>query len=540
MYILTGDNNAMQLLRKLLRRNMKPLTENAQASNTSQPDRQWLKASLDENIGHIKDSIGRSTDIIIRETRIGKAGTIRMAVVFTDGLADNTVINQFIMESLMLDISVSELDPGKSVMQELKVHALTIGEVNEVRDFEALLHAVLSGYTVILLDGETAALSAGTQGWKDRGVTETSTESVVRGPREAFSETLRTNTSLIRRKIKDPNLWLETMQIGRVTKTDVAIMYIHGIASDQIVEEVRSRLGRIDTDSILESGYIEELIQDETYTPFPTVYNTERPDVIAAELVEGKVVILVDGTPAVLVVPALFVSFLHAAEDYYHRFDISTLVRILRYVGVFIALLGPSLYVAITTYHQEMLPTELLISLAAQREGVPFPALVEAIMMEVAFEILREAGLRMPRTIGPAVSIVGTLVIGQAAVEAGIISAAMVIVVSTTAIASFVFPSYSLANSFRMLRFPLMGLAATFGLFGVIVGIIGIVLHLSSLRSFGVPYLSPFAPMIKEDQKDAIVRFPQWALFSRPRLINQKNIVRQNDNYPQPKGRKQR
>lgn len=532
----------MKLLKKLLNRGAKPLpgtvAGNMNPASTAKP---LIKASLDENLDYVRKSIGHSTDIIIRETRIGQNGVLRMGIIFTEGLADKSVINDFIMETLMLEVKTAELDAELSrsayALQVIKSKALTIGDILEVTDYDTMLHSILSGDTIILLDGNSVAINAGTKGWKDRGVTETSKESVVRGPRESFSETLRTNTALIRRKIKDPNLWLETQQIGRLTKTDVAIMYINGIANDKIVEEVRTRLARIDIDSILESGYIEELIQDKTYSPFPTIYNTERPDVVAAELVEGKVVILVDGTPVVLVVPALFVSFLHSAEDYYHRFDISSLVRILRYVGVFIALLGPSLYVAITTFHQEMLPTELLIGLAAQREGVPFPAFIEAIMMEVAFEILREAGLRMPRTIGPAVSVVGTLVIGQAAVEAGIVSAAMVIVVSTTAIASFVFPSYSLASSFRMLRFPLMGLAASFGLVGIIVGLIGIVLHLTSLRTFGVPYMSPFAPLIIDDQKDAIFRFPQWFMLSRPRLINQKNVIRQNMSKTDPKGR---
>jgi spore germination protein KA len=280
----------------------------------------------------------------------------------------------------------------------------------------------------------------------------------------------------------------------------------------------------------LESGYIEELIQDETYTPFPTVYNTERPDVIAAGLLEGRVAILIDGTPFVLLVPALFGQFNQAAEDYYQRADIGTLLRLLRYLSFFIALLGPSLYIAITTFHQEMIPTPLLISLAAQREGVPFPAFIEALVMELTFEILREAGVRLPRAVGQAVSIVGALVIGQAAVEAGIISAAMVIVVSVTAIASFVFPSYNMAISVRILRFGLMGLAASFGLFGITLGLIAIVLHLCSLRSFGIPYMSPFAPFILADQKDMLFKVPLWGMFSRPRLISQKNVIREQ--YP--------
>jgi spore germination protein KA len=325
---------------------------------------------------------------------------------------------------------------------------------------------------------------------------------------------------------------METKQIGRETQTQVAVMYIKGIAEEAIIQEVHRRLDRIDIDGILESGYIEELIQDGTYSPFPTIYNSERPDVIAAELLEGKIAILVDGTPFVLVVPAFFVSFLHAPEDYYHRADISSLIRILRYIGMLIAFIAPSLYIAVTTFHQEMLPTDLLIGLAAQREGVPFPAFIEALLMELAFEILREAGIRMPRTIGPAVSVVGTLVIGQAAVEAGIVSPAMVIVVAITAISSFSFPSYSIANSFRMLRFPLMGLAASFGLYGIIVGVIALILHLCSLRTFGIPYMSPIAPFNLPDQKDVFIRAPWWAMVLRPKLLNRKNVTREKKNPP--------
>lgn len=490
-----------------------------------------LKNSLQENFRHIHEKLGYSTDIIIREVRIGKNGDQNMGIIYTDGLADKKVITDFIMESVMLDIKMSDeadrqIASAPNPVQVLKDYALTIGDIKDVSDFETLFASILSGEAVVLLDGHSHGIAASTRGWKDRGVTEPNTESVVRGPREAFTETLRTNTALLRRKIKNPNLWLETKTIGRVTRTDVAVMYIKGIANDKVVEEVRARLERIDIDGILEGGYIEEMIQDNNYSPFPTIYNSERPDVIAAELLEGKIAIMVDGTPFVLVVPALFVSFLNAAEDYYHRADISSLVRFLRYIGIFISLLGPPLYIAITTFHQEMLPTPLLISLAAQREGVPFPAFIEALMMEVAFEILREAGLRMPRTIGPAVSVVGTLVIGQAAVEAGIVSPAMVIVVSVTAISSFVFPSYSMANAFRMLRFPLMGLAASFGLFGIIVGLIAMVLHLCSLRSFGVPYMSPIAPLIPSDMKDTIFRLPHWMMLSRPRLMSNKNTRR--------------
>jgi spore germination protein KA len=513
----------------------KPPVQNSESQPAHPGDQ--LSASLGPNLQRIKQALGNSPDIIIREVRIGKDGDQTIAILYTDGLVDKNVVSNFIMESMMMDSSLSEdvnrrIQISSNVLQILKDYALTIGDIRDITDFETLFNALLSGDAVILIDGQTQGIVASARGWQDRGVTEPASENVVRGPREGFSETLRTNTALIRRKIKDPNLWLEMKQIGRVTKTDVAVMYIKGIVNNKLVEEVHERLNRIDVDGILESGYIEELIQDETFTPFPTVYNSERPDVIAAELLEGKIAILVDGTPFVLIVPALFVSFLHAAEDYYQRADISSFIRLLRYTGIFISLFGPSLYVAITTFHQEMLPTSLLIGLAAQREAVPFPAFIEALIMELTFEILREAGVRMPKYIGAAVSIVGTLVIGQAAVAAGIVSAAMVIVVSITAISSFVLPAYNMSIAFRMLRFPLMGLAASFGLFGIIVGGIALILHMCSLRSFGVPYMSPLAPLIPADTKDTLIRLPHWMMVSRPRLLNQKNVNRRNSTPP--------
>lgn len=496
--------------------------------NEHPKQKESITASLTDNIKKIEDTLGTSSDIVIKKIRSEKHGDMVAAIIYTEGLADTKLIHETILEHLK-----SDLLEETNCLQLTKNFDLSVGEIKEITDFETLYTTVLSGDTVIIINGYSQGFSVSTKGWKDRGVTETSAQTVIRGPQEAFSETLRTNTALIRRKIKNPLLLCEQKQIGRVTKTDVAIMYIKGIVNDKLVSEVHARLDRIDIDAILESGYIEELIQDEKFTPFPTMYNTDRPDVVAAALLEGRIAIIVDGTPFVLLAPALFTQYFQSAEDYYQRSDLG-LLRMLRYLSFFIALLGPSLYIAITTYHQEMLPTQLLLSLSAQREGVPFPAFVEALIMEVAFEILREAGVRMPRAVGQAVSIVGALVIGQAAVEAGIVSAAMVIVVSITAISSFVFPAFNLAISVRILRFGMMFLAASYGLFGVMAGLIAMVIHLNSLRSFGVPFLAPVAPFILDDQKDTIFRLPQWGLFSRPRLINQNNVIRE-DNPPTSK-----
>lgn len=493
-----------------------------------------IKDHLLENIDKIRKDLGNSDDIIIRKITFG---VVHAAMFYTDGLTDKKIITDFILESQTQDTFIEEIDEmtdREKLLDALKELTLGLGDSKEISDYQELYGSLLSGETVILFDGYSFGLAASTQGWKGRNVSEPVSQLVVRGPQEGFTETLRTNTSLIRRKIKNPNLWLETRQIGQVTKTKVAIMYIKGIVNDKVVEEVRSRLDRIKIDGILESGYIEELIQDDPYSPFPTINNSERPDTVAADLLEGRVAILVDGTPFVLIVPTLFISFFQTAEDYYQRADISTLLRFIRFISLFIAMIGPALYIGITTFHQELLPTQLLISLAAQREGVPFPAFIEALLMEVTFEILREAGIRMPRPIGQAVSIVGTLVIGQAAVEAGIVSASMVIVVAITAISSFVITGYSMAISIRMIRFFIMGLAASFGIFGIVVALIALVMHLCSLRSFGIPYMSPFAPFIPADHKDTIFRLPHWALKSRPRLINQRNIKREQMSRPKP------
>lgn len=347
------------------------------SSHSPPPSEDMLLSDLQASLQKIRQTLGNSTDIGIREIPFGESGEASIALLYTDGLADQNIIYESVMKTVAhMAKADGQQDPECSIVNDgnrlLKEISLYNQEIKMVNDYRTLFHALLSGDTVVLMNGSAEGLIAGTKGWKDRGVTETSAENVVRGPREAFSESLRTNTSMIRRKIKDPNLWLESMQIGRVTQTDVGMMYINGIANPEIVQEVRDRLRRIDVDSILESGYIEEFIQDTTFTPFPTIYNSERPDVIAAELLEGKVAILVDGTPFVLIVPALLVSFLQASEDYYQRWDISSFLRILRYLSIFISLLGPSLYIAITTFHQEMLPTQLLFGLAAQRSKSRF------------------------------------------------------------------------------------------------------------------------------------------------------------------------
>ncbi|ABO66841.1 MULTISPECIES: spore germination protein [Geobacillus] len=492
-----------------------------------------MSAELAVNIDIIRRATGESDDVVIRRFSLGQEKQMKAAVVFVDGLVDEKNVYEFLLTPLLTASFPLALEE-KERLQWIEQKLAAVGGVKHVADWKLLFCELFSGATVMMIDGTSFAICASTKGGQYRSIEEPQTQIAVRGPREGFTESLRTNTAMIRRRIKNPNLWLETMQIGTVTQTDVAIMYVKGIANDEIIEEVKKRLRRIDIDGVLESGYIEQLIEDQTFTPFPTTYHTERPDIVAANLLEGRVAIFVEGTPFVLVAPALFIQFFQAVEDYYARFDIATALRFLRVLIFFISLVAPAAYIAGTMFHQEMIPTLLVIAIAAQREAVPFPAFVEALIMEVTFEILREAGIRLPRAVGQAVSIVGALVIGQAAVEAGLVSSAMVIVVSITAIASFATPSFAIAISARLIRFALMFLAAMFGFYGIMMGLLVMTIHLCSLRSFGVPYMSPLAPFMPSNMGDTLFRLPTWMFRERPRLISQKNIVRQSgDQKPQ-------
>lgn len=494
-----------------------------------------IEKSLATNIDVIKETTGNSSDIIVRVIKMGREADITAAIIYTEGLVDDLTVKDFLIESAMKDTNEQNLENPNLALQVLKEKILPIGEVKELDCWEDLFANLMTGQTIILVDGVSKALTANTRGGEKRQIAEPVTEISIRGPKDSFTETIRTNSALIRKRIKNPNLWLESMKIGKVTQTDVAIMYINGIVNEKVVEEVRIRLKRINIDSILETGYIEQLIEEKTFTTFPTLFHTERPDVVAANLLEGRVAILVDGTPYVLLAPAVFIQFFQAVDDYYGRFDLSSALRFLRVLIFFISLVGPAIYIAATTFHQEMIPTPLVIALAAQRESVPFPAFVEAMIMEVTFEILREAGVRLPRAIGQTVSIVGAIVLGQSAVQAGFVSPAMLIVVSITAIANFATPAYSIAISARLIRFIIMVMAATFGFYGCLMGILVMVIHLCSLRSFGVPYMTPLAPFIPANFGDTVVRKPIWEYKERPRIISQSNITRAGEHQrPQP------
>ncbi|MDI3327878.1 MAG: spore germination protein [Alicyclobacillaceae bacterium] len=405
-------------------------------------------------------------------------------------------------------------------------NALSAVSVQPAGTLEAVNRAIGNGLAVLWVDGFDRGLAVDVMEFQGRPVERAALESVVRGPQEAFTESLDCNLGLIRRRLKSPRVKVEYLTLGTVSKTRIALLYIEGIVKPGFVEECRQRLARIEVDSILDSNYVEEMIDDAPLSPFPTVEYTERPDRLSAELLQGRVGILVDGSPNGLLLPAIFVNFLQSSEDYFERYTMALAIRVLRHFYFWMALLLPATYVALLSYHQEMIPTTLLITLAASHEGVPFPAVIETLIMEITFEALREAGIRLPKAVGQSVSIVGALVIGEAAVNAGIVSPAMVIIVALTGIASFTIPSYNIAITFRILRFPFIIVAGIFGLYGIIIALLILWIHLVSLRSLGVPYMSPIAPFLWADLKDAFNRPPWWQMRKRPQNLEPLDITR--------------
>lgn len=502
--------------KKWFRKNKKKINNQLQVENQQVP----LSSDLNQNIQGIRSIYENCSDVVFRSFYIG--GKTKAFLIYIEGLCNVEEMDASVLSPLM-DERAAKFD----TLIDLLEKKITVSKAKEVQTLADCIKNLSMGSPVLLVENESIGFAFGLAKWEKRSVEEPSAESVIRGSREGFTESMGVNTSLLRRRIRSPQLKMQPMNIGLHTQTEIIVAFMEGIADPTLIAEITKRLKRIEIDGILESGYIEEMIEDNPFSPFPQILNTERPDVAVSSLLEGRVVILVDGTPSALIAPTTIYSLLQSSEDYYQRFLISTAIRWLRYVFVVISLLLPSLYVAVLTFHHEMIPTTLFLSMASSREQVPFPALIEALIMEITFEALREAGIRLPKQVGSAVSIVGALVIGQAAVQAGIVSAPMVMVVAITGIASFTIPRYTAGVTLRMLRFPMIFLAGSLGLMGVMLGIIFIMIHLCTLRSFGVPYMTPMAPMKFRDMKDVLIRAPLWKLNTRPHLTDDFNKNRQ-------------
>ena len=480
-----------------------------------------ISTDIDTNIKNIETLFKDCADIVKREVKVEGQEEFRIYGVYTDGLINRDILENYLLtilfnyKNLNGEIKNQESTRTQLIMQ----HFSATFDVKEVEKMEDMVKAVLSGDSAIFVEGCEKGLVIATRGWPGRGVSEPSTENVVRGPREGFTETIRFNTVLVRRRIRDTKLKFKAISYGTRSKTDVVVTYIEDIAKPELVEEVMTRLDKYVIDAILDSGYIEQLIEDSWKSPFPQTQATERPDKFAASLLEGKVGILVDTSPFGIIVPATLNAFYQASEDYYQRWQIMSFTRILRYLVSVLSFTLPGLYIAVLNFHPDILPTPFAITIAASRDAITFSTVTEIILMEIIFELFREAGIRAPGAIGHVVSLVGGLVIGQALVDANIISPMIIIIIAFTAICTFGIPDYNLTSAFRLVRYLFILLSAMLGLYGFLIAMLLVLAHLSSLESFKTPYLAPYNISDQNgasDLKDTVLRFPTFMQTTRP------------------------
>jgi spore germination protein KA len=486
-------------------------------------DNQDLFEELALNVQMFKNIFENDDTFTIRYVRNIRRSDLECCLLLIDGMVKKEIVEEAIVKPIIKGTVTSRF---ANIIEYLEESLVAASRVEKAKNVKRLVKAIVRGDAVLLAEGASEALIVDSKGWKSRPITEPESEKVIRGPREGFTEPLLINLSLIRRKLETPNLKFKFMTLGVQTQTKICVCYLEGIVNPGILKELYGRLQNIHMDSILDSGYIQEMICDSPLSPFKTVGSTERPDVVAGKILEGRVAVLVDGTPVALTVPHLFIEDFQANEDYYINFYYSSIGRMLRILGFIISISIPAVYVALLTFHQEMVPTPLLLSISAARQGVPFPTIVETILLLLIFEILRETGIRMPSNIGQALSIVGALVLGQASVEAKIVSASVVIVVATTGITGLMIPKIKSVTI--IMRGILLLLSAFIGLYGFTFGIVCILLHLCQLRSFGVPYLTPVISYDPESYVDTAIRMPWWYMKFRPEFLAGKNFIRQS------------
>lgn len=475
-----------------------------------------LSSALEYNIKMLKEILSDDDTLIVRFVENQSNDRIRGSLLFFDGMVNNEIINEDVIQPLVRN---NEMRSDVNMIDYIMHQVLFTHNVEKTADINKLIAAVYDGDTIFLLEGSSEALIVASKGWQTRAIEEPETERVIRGPREGFTESLSTNIALIRRKLKTPDLKFKIGVLGEKSHTKICVCYIKGIANEKVICELNKRLDNIEIDGIMDSGYIQEIIRDSPFTIFKTLGSTERPDVIASKMLEGRIALIVDGSPVVVTVPHIFIEYFQANDDYYINFYFSSFGRLLRIIAFITTISFPAIYVAMTTFHQELIPTNLLYNISASRENVPFPTVVEVFLMLMVFEMLREAGLRMPTFIGQSVSIVGALVIGTAAVDAKLVSAPMVVVISLTGITGLMIPK--LKGAIITLRLIFLFLASFLGLYGYAFGVAGLLIHLFEIRTFGLPYmLNLMFINPKEDIKDTVIRAPWWYLKYRPKLLS--------------------
>lgn len=512
-------------MRRFLKQSERAYNEGVEESKHPWDDDIPVNLDRNEEILRQVFHMPENKDIVVRAFAVGNLQKWRGLVVFVDGMSDKTVINNNVLQPLMLLSHIADAVPER----KLEVVSDTLLPGNQItleQKWSKVIPGILAGSTAVFIEGCDAALVVETKGWEHRTVGVAQTENVVRGPHDGFTENFRANTALVRSRLRSEHLVTEMFSVGNLGKTDVGVMYVHGLTNPALVDEVRKRVSAIDVDYLADSGIFEQFIEDTPNSMVPQVFSTERPDRIASMLAEGHVAIFVGMSPFVLAVPVTLWTLVHTPEDAYLRSPYGTFLRLLRWCALGVALLTPAFYVATTNYHPEMIPTDLLLAIAGSREQVPFPVVVEVLLMEFAMELIREAGIRIPSVIGPTIGIVGALIIGQAAVQAGVVSPLLVIVIATTALASFTIPNYNLNLAVRVLRFGFLFAAAILGFYGIALLLCIFVVRLSVTKSFGVPFLAPVAPSM-DSAPDVLIRGHVYAMNQRPSFLQTQRSWRQ-------------
>lgn len=475
-----------------------------------------ITPDLQENIKNFEELFSDCEDIKKRKIKVGKhlesecyIAYIEVAVSSVDW--KDSAVGKFLEKLKTL--------PEAELVDYVRENVYDVSDSQPFETIEDAAQAMLTGDALFFLKGYNKALKIPDKGYPGRGVYETESEKVIRGSNEGFSESIKLNTALIRKRLRSPHVKVKECFAGRRTHTNVDLVYIKDLIYPEILEEIERRLGEFEIDGTLDSGIIEQLTERRKYSPFPQFQTTQRPDRAAMAILEGRIVLLSDNSPVALIFPTTYNSFIQTSDDYYSRWEIASFTRVLRYVASFLAMVLPGIYLAMTNFHTQLMPTDLLLSLAASRQGVPFPAMVEILIMEIAFELLREAGVRLPGANGNTIGIVGGLIIGQAAVDANIVSPIVVIIVALTALCSFAVPNEEFATAFRILKFMFIFLCGFLGFFGFLAGLLAVLIHLSHLESFGIPYLTPFVGADLNgytDERDTFLRLPLDFLRKRP------------------------
>lgn len=506
----------MSLLKSIFRKK-----EPSDNKKTERKEPFKLSSSLAENKKNIDNLFVCCDDLSKRDFTIAR--NKKALAFYFDSLVSSEQINRFILEQFMnMDLEENRtLTSADKILSRL----IPVHSAKKTENTNELLQSVYGGDCIILIDGMKEALIINIRESQGRKIGEPQVEVSVLGPQEAFVEDIQVNTGLLRRRVKTAKLKMVNLEVGRVTKNIIVIAYIDGIVKGSLVTELKARIKRIDTDGLIDTGHLRRFINDNKTSPFPQEILTERPDRCINYLLEGRILLISEGSPFAMIYPSVFIDLLKSADEAYMSYYMALFVRTVRVVALLISTFGSAIYVALTVFNPGMIPTQLLITVAASRAGVPFPAIMEAVLMEFTFELLREANVRIPKPIGPAIGIVGGLVIGQSVVDAGIASQAMIIVVALTSISSFAVPGYTTNNTLRLIRFPFMFIASFLGMYGIISLFIVGLIHTSSLRSLGIPYLSPLAPLKLKDIQNTLLHGPASMQVQRPSFLEVENPV---------------